>query len=153
MIDAFLMTTGRRILMESRLLPLRLVGRDLSWILRHLDGEKSGPPGPHRNPAPQSLVDQIEFEVWRATKRPWAMRNRRCLRQAILCYRALRREGYQPVMHFSVSPGSIDTQSLAAHCWVEIDGRPLCSGNQPEYVPILTHPTVDATVGLTGLHL
>lgn len=133
---------------EARALPLRLTGRDLVWVLRHVD--EAAPQSP---PADAPSVDTIERWIRRATKGPWLMRKRRCMRHGILAYRFLRRAGHAPVMKFSVDPASVDAPSLGAHCWVEVDGRAVVNGDLPNHVTILTHspdhPAAGFANGLT----
>lgn len=73
---------------------------------------------------------QIANWVIRATRKPWFMRNRRCLRQGLLGTRFMRLAGYDPHLVFGVSTKSIQAASVSAHCWVELDGVPVLNDAQ-----------------------
>lgn len=74
--------------------------------------------------------NQIANWVIRSTRKPWLMRNRRCLRQGLLGTRFMRIAGYDPHLVFGVSPESLQAASIAAHCWVELEGIPVLNDSQ-----------------------
>lgn len=61
--------------------------------------------------------------VQRATRKPWLMRKRRCLRQGLLGARFMRLAGHDCELHFGIDRASLDADKLSAHCWVVLDGR------------------------------
>jgi hypothetical protein len=68
-------------------------------------------------------IDVIAKRVRRATRRPWLMRNRRCLREGLLLNRFLVMAGHKPVLHFGVVRTSLGGPQVKAHCWVTAGGR------------------------------
>ncbi|MBW7920657.1 MAG: lasso peptide biosynthesis B2 protein [Rubellimicrobium sp.] len=70
-------------------------------------------------------ADEIARRVHRATRHPLLMRDRRCLREGVLCFRFLRMAGFDPRLHFGVDPASLGRPRLGAHCWVTLDDRTL----------------------------
>lgn len=127
------MALDRRAWWEARLLPVRIAGRDLSGILRLADRPLACFCGAGLSEA------AILAAVVRATRKPWLMRNRRCLRQAVLAYRLLRGAGYRPELHFGVDARSLDTASPRAHCWIVLDGRVALNPPEPGMVTVLCH--------------
>ncbi|HEX6000466.1 MAG TPA: lasso peptide biosynthesis B2 protein, partial [Hyphomicrobiaceae bacterium] len=77
--------------------------------------------------------------VKRATRRPWLMRDRPCLRQGLLAMRFLRLAGYRPVLHFAIDRTSVSRDVLSAHCWVSLDGEVLLNPATPSMVEILSY--------------
>ena len=75
----------------------------------------------------------------RATRRPWLMRDRPCLRQGLLAMRFLRLAGYRPVLHFALDRTSVASSVLSAHCWVTLDGKVLLNPATPTMVEILAY--------------
>ena len=61
--------------------------------------------------------------VTQAARRPWLMRDRRCLREGLLAFRYLSLAGHHPELHFSIAPSSLSAARPRAHCRVAIDGR------------------------------
>jgi len=59
------------------------------------------------------------------TKKPWLMRDRRCLRQGLLAMRFLKKASFEPTIHFGVDMNTMSSPSLSAHCWVEINNIPV----------------------------
>lgn len=80
-------------------------------------------------------VSFIVHRVTRTARRPWLMRDRRCLRQGLLGFRFLREAGHDPVLYFGVAPNSICEEKLTAHCWIVINGKTVLG--MPE-MPLLT---------------
>jgi hypothetical protein len=60
--------------------------------------------------------------VRRATRRPFVMRDRPCLREGLLAHRFLWLAGFHPELHFGVDPGSVTSDRLRGHCWVVLEG-------------------------------
>ena len=121
------------ILLIARLLPLLLYRQDLKACLRTIEV------GSHlrfKNAPPDIICDR----VLSVTRRHWFMRNRRCLRQGILGMRYLRKAGYDPVLKFGIDKRSVSENKLSAHCWVELDGKPLINDIMEHMVVIHTVP-------------
>ncbi|WP_439604363.1 lasso peptide biosynthesis B2 protein, partial [Shinella sp.] len=78
--------------------------------------------------------------VRRATRRPWVLRNRRCLREGLLAYRLLAEMGFRPKLHFGVEPDVMGPKRVAAHCWVTVDGRTILGEVDTPYIEIFVHP-------------
>ena len=129
--------TARLLRMElwahARLLPLLLMGRDLSSALRLAD---SGTLFRYEGLDPR----YISNAVMRATRRPWLMRHRRCFRQGVLAYKYLKSAGFRPELHFSVATDGDNNDLISAHCWVELDGVAVVNENLDDMIPIHVHP-------------
>jgi hypothetical protein len=67
------------------------------------------------------------------------MRGRRCLREGLLAYHALRRAGHPAALHFAVLRGSQRLERLKAHCWVSLDGRILLNAPSGDYAELLVY--------------
>jgi hypothetical protein len=128
---------GCHLWLSARLLPLTIHGRSFEGVLRHTDIASTtlydGLP-----------VDYIARRVRRVVRRPWLMRDRRCLREGILGMRFLRQAGFKPELLFGVDPSSMGNDRLKAHCWVTLDGQPVVSDKLPGMVTIYRHAP-DAT--------
>lgn len=108
----------RLIWWHARLLPGIVRGRDLQAILRYADVRAE--------PAYAGVpADEIARWVLAATRRPWLMRDRRCLRQGLLGMRFMRLAGHDPELHFGIAPRSLAGPTVEAHCWVVLGGRPV----------------------------
>ena len=66
-------------------------------------------------------ASRIRRRVRQATRRPYFMRQRRCLRDGLLLYRFLTLAGYHPTIHFGIDRTSIQNEIMSAHCWVKCD--------------------------------
>jgi Transglutaminase-like superfamily len=121
------------ILLLARFLPLLLYRQDLNATLKTIDV------GAHIR-FENVLPDTIRDRVISVTHRPWLMRNRRCLRQGILGMRYLRKAGYNPVLKFGIDTRSVSKNKIAAHCWVELNGKPLINDIMEHMVVIHTVP-------------
>jgi Transglutaminase-like superfamily len=75
----------------------------------------------------------------RAVRGPWFMRDRRCLREGLLAFRFLTLAGYRPTLHFGVDRGSVARSTLAAHCWITLDGSILLNAPETDMVEILLY--------------
>lgn len=119
---------------QARLLPLRLP-RDLPFEQML---ELATPPDdtPYRGLS----AEVIAATVNRAVRHPLLMRDRRCLREGVLCFRFLRAAGFEPRLHFGVEPGSVSAGHLSAHCWVTLDGKTLAGATTTPMVALHVHP-------------
>jgi hypothetical protein len=85
----------------------------------------------------------VAGRVTRVARRPWVMRDRRCLREGLLAFRFLSLAGHRPELRFGVDPASVSGPLLKAHCWVCLEGRPIVSDSFPGMVEILRLPEAD----------
>jgi hypothetical protein len=117
--------------LAARLLPSRVAHKPLQQVLEIAEPTSLRFAGLHH--------DYITARVLHATRRPWLMRDRRCLRQGLLGCRFLAEAGYAPELHFGIDGDSIGTQRLAAHCWVCINGKPVLNDRINHMTTILVH--------------
>ncbi len=106
----------RMIWWQAQLLPFIVRSRDLQSVLRYADV------------APDPAFAQVPAEAiarWivAATKKPWLMRKRRCLRQGLLGMRFMRLAGHRPQLLFGIDQKSLGSGAVSAHCWVVLDGQ------------------------------
>lgn len=122
-----------RLWLAARLLPFRIANKSLPQILALYGSSDSEalPPFP---------ADYVERSVRWAVRRPLLMRNRRCFRSGLLAYEVLRRAGYEPKLHFSVSSDAAVTERVEAHCWVSIADRPVVNQPKAGHILLFTHP-------------
>lgn len=120
--------------LAARALPLRLGRQPIGAALRLAEPAARG----HYDGL---AADYIARAVRRATRHPWLMRDRRCLRQGILGYRFLAAAGYRPELYFGVDPASVSRPRLAAHCWVCLDGQPVLNDRLPGMATLFVHPS------------
>lgn len=132
--------------LRARLLPMRL-RRDLPFA-RMLALATPPPEAPYRG----LCRDEIAAAVHRAVRHPLLMRDRRCLREGVLCFRFLRAAGFDPLLHFGVDPGSLGASRLSAHCWVTLDGETLAGETATPMVALHVYPagTQDQATRTTG---
>ncbi len=116
----------------ARLLPWRLSGKSFEELLAMAS------PGGRADYAGLP-AEYISRRVRRTVRRPWLMRDRRCLREGLLGFEFLRRSGYAPELHFAVEPASISSDRIAALCWVCLDGKPIVGDRQGDQVTIYVH--------------
>jgi hypothetical protein len=114
------------------LLPLLAVRRGLDVLLSIT---RTGSGAPYKGIAPSYIVRRVK----RATRRPWLMRDRPCLREGLLAMRFLRLAGYRPVLHFAIDRTSTTRSVLSAHCWVTLDGEVLLNPATTTMVEILSY--------------
>jgi len=81
----------------------------------------------------------IVKRVKHACRRPWLMRDRRCLREGLLALRFLSMAGYRPLLRFGVARGSAASGRVSAHCWVEVEGDTILNAPPPDMVEVLRH--------------
>ncbi|MEL6920621.1 MAG: lasso peptide biosynthesis B2 protein [Pseudomonadota bacterium] len=113
----------RTLYWHARFLPAYVAKRNLQSILRYLDVE-------HEQRFDGIEPARIRAWVLRATRKPWLMRNRRCLRQGLLGTRFMLKAGHKPDLVFGVDPASLKAPSIEAHCWVELGGEPVLNDAQ-----------------------
>jgi hypothetical protein len=122
---------GVSLWLAARLLPSRVARKPFQRVLRLAEPSairfRGLPP------------DYIAKRILQTTRKPWLMRDRRCLRQGLLGCRFLAEAGYAPELHFGINPSSIGTPRLAAHCWVCINGTPVLNDRVNDMVTILVH--------------
>ena len=99
----------------ARLLPALIYRKPLNTLLA---GADAWPVGRY----PRLPVGYIVKRVRRTTRRPWLMRDRRCLREGLLAFRFLTAAGYAPELHFGVERASFPGPRLRAYCWVVAGG-------------------------------
>lgn len=122
--------------LRARLMPLQLRGLSFEAVLAHAPVSAT--------PSYKGLpVGYVTKAVKRATRRPWLMRDRRCLRQGLLGFRFLSRTGLRPELHFGIERKSMTAPKLNAHCWVCVNGRPVLNDSMDDMVTIYVHPTGD----------
>lgn len=118
--------------LAARSLPWRVAGKSFEQIL----GLASPQGGTDYAGLP---VDYISRRVRRSVRRPWLMRDRRCLREGLLGFEFLSRSGYSPELHFAVDSNSLSSERISAHCWVCLDGKPVVGDRQGDQVTIFIH--------------
>lgn len=119
---------------HARLLCFRVPKRSHFSTVISLLGRVQITPPAHMNP------DQIAAIVLNVTRRPWMMRDRRCLRQGILAYWCFKAGGYEPRIHFAIDLGSLQTEKTKAHCWITIEGRSVMNDSLPDMQTFFTFP-------------
>ena len=122
---------GVSLWIAARLLPLRAARKPWRRVLGMAEPTSLRFAGLHH--------DYIAARVLHATRRPWLMRDRRCLRQGLLGCRFLAEAGYAPELHFGIDGDSIGTHRLSAHCWVCINGKPVLNDRINHMTTILVH--------------
>jgi hypothetical protein len=113
------------------LMPLLAHRCPLAGLLRRTE---PSPRTPFQGLAARFIVQRVK----RACRRPILMRDRPCLREGLLAYRFLRRAGYCPVLHFGIDRASVARPTMAAHCWVTLDGEVLLNPPPPDHIEIYT---------------
>lgn len=120
--------------LRARLMPLQVHGRSLKQALELAE------PSAGRCRFAGLSAAYVVRAVRRTARRPWAMRDRRCLREGLLAYLFLAEAGLGPRLHFGVRPDALTTEHIAAHCWVTLDGSTVIGESETSYVEILVHP-------------
>lgn len=114
---------------HARMLPAIVGRRDLQAVLRYADVR----PDPRFAGIP---AEAIAGWVIAATRKPWLMRKRRCLRQGLLGMRFMRLAGHDPELHFGIERQSLARPAVAAHCWVVLSGRPVLNDILEDMEPL-----------------
>ena len=107
----------REVWLAARLLPVLASHRSLDALLRLATPKRPSPR--YAGIEAREIVDIVK----RAARRPWVMRDRRCLREGLLAFRFLRLAGFHPELQFSIAPSSLSESRPRAHCRVELDGE------------------------------
>lgn len=116
----------------ARLVPILAWERNLSSLLALT---RPRPATPYRGLQAEYIVRRVK----KATRRPWLMRDRPCLREGVLALRFLRLAGYNPTLHFAVDRDSVTRDALSAHCWVVLDQKTMLNPPTPSMVEILIY--------------
>ncbi|MDN2581230.1 lasso peptide biosynthesis B2 protein [Aquibium sp. ELW1220] len=133
----------------ARLLPACVGSSELDRLL----AMATPPPGTsaYREFSARAIVSAVK----RAARRPWVMRDRRCLREGLLAFRYLSLAGHRPLLHFALEPASLKDRKMSAHCWVTVDDEVLMNPPTPTMMTLfawdgarMTRPggAVEATV-------
>ncbi len=117
----------------ARMMPLRVRGLPLKAVL-----DLAEPCDRHRYRG--LTATYIATAVARATRHPWLMRNRRCLRRGLLGFRFLSEAGVEPELYFGLDPAALAAGHTVAHCWVCVDGKPVVNERPQEMMTVLVHP-------------
>ncbi|WP_040591886.1 lasso peptide biosynthesis B2 protein [Mesorhizobium metallidurans] len=117
---------------SARLMPVLIGQRDFEAVLKWAPLHSSTP---YHGLSSSYIVAAVN----RTVRHPWLMRDRRCLREGLLAHRFLRFAGFDPDLRFGVDPKSMQAPSLAAHCWLCLDGRAVVSDCLPGMVEIYRH--------------
>jgi hypothetical protein len=126
----------------ARLLPLIAYRRELTPLLELVRAPVTAPYG-------GLAVGYIAKRVKRASRRPWAMRDRRCLREGLLAYRFLSLAGYAPSLHFGVERSSTTKERVSAHCWVDVGAETVLNPPSAGMVEIFRYGTGGAVIDAT----
>jgi hypothetical protein len=119
--------------LAARSLPWRVQGKSFEQILA-----MASPEDGHIDYAGLP-AEYISRRVRKSVRRPWLMRDRRCLREGLLGFEFMRRSGYSPELHFAVDPASVSSDRISAHCWVCLDGKPILGDRLGDQVTIFVH--------------
>lgn len=109
----------------ARLLPVCVGSSELDRLLA------MATPRPGASAYCEFSAPAIVSAVKRAARRPWVMRDRRCLREGLLAFRYLSLAGHRPQLHFAIEPGSLSDGRLSAHCWISVGGEVLMNPPTP----------------------
>ena len=121
-----------RLWTRAKILPWQLHQRSFEAVL-----ELAQPPNQHSFAG--LSADYIAAAVVRVTRRPWLMRENRCLRQGVLGFRFLSAAGFAPKLLFGIDASSMQSDRLAAHCWVSLNGQSLVSEQLPGLSVLYVH--------------
>ncbi|MEM9592791.1 MAG: lasso peptide biosynthesis B2 protein [Acidobacteriota bacterium] len=115
---------------------LRILG--LRPLLRRLMPGAPGGGGAARRPSPELGERTIAMVRGLLSARLGPLRPA-CLRQSLVLFHLLRRQGWPAVIHFGVRRGG---DGLDGHAWLEIDGHPVAEPVDPAsiYTTVWTFP-------------
>lgn len=115
-------------------LPFWLYKKDFEATLKYFDV---------KNDVKFSNIDQVLICkcVGLTTRKPWLMRDRRCLRQSLLAMKFLRKANLAPTINFGVDINSMSSPSLSAHCWVEINNHPVMNDIMEDMIVVYSAST------------
>jgi Transglutaminase-like superfamily len=124
---------------QARSMPFLVTpDRSLAWVLAFAN----------RTPRARYAglpADYILKHVRKVTRRPYLMRERRCLRQGLLAFRFMKAGGYDIELHFGVDRTS--RQDMRAHCWIVHDGRVVLNPPDATMETILVHRATAPAAG------
>jgi hypothetical protein len=116
---------------HAKSMPLRLTAdRPLAWVLSFADRARG-------TTYPGLSAEYILKHVARVTRRPYFMRERRCLRQGLLAFRFMKAAGHDVELHFGIDRTHL--QDIRAHCWIVHDGRVVLNPPDANTQPIFVH--------------
>lgn len=118
---------------RARLLPWQVSRSSLEAALR-----LATPTSPASYPG--LPVAYVVRKVARSVRHPWLMRDRRCLREGLLGFRFLREAGHQPSLCFGVAPGSVSSDRLSAHCWINVEGETVLGASNAPLLTVFVSP-------------
>lgn len=124
---------------SARALPIRIYGRPLSEILDMF----RYPAKPYRGLS----IDYILSSTHRVLRRPFFMRDRRCLREGLLAFRFLEAAGFSPELHFGIDHRPLAGSDVRAHCWVVCGSRMVLNPPTGDMKEILVWPNVSPGSG------
>ncbi len=116
----------------ARLLPVLAWERNLVSLLALA---RPGRATPYRGLSAEYIARRTK----KATRRPWVMQDRPCLRDGVLAVRFLRLAGFAPTLHFGVDKESVSRDMLSAHCWVVLDQQTVLNPPTPSMVEVLVY--------------
>lgn len=117
---------------RARVLPLQLHHRPLDAVVALANAA----PAMRYRDLP---VAYIVKRVGRTVRRPWLMRDRRCLREGLLAFRFMAAAGHAPELHFGIERTSVKGAQLKAHCWVVNAGETVLNPPTETMVPVYIH--------------
>jgi hypothetical protein len=124
---------------HARSMPFRVTAdRPLAWVLSFADRT---PRAKYAGLSPEYILKHVV----RATRRPYLMRERRCLRQGLLAFQFMQAAGYDVELHFGVVRA--DLQNMRAHCWLVHDGRVVLNPPDANTRTILVHSATAPAAG------
>jgi hypothetical protein len=116
---------------QARSMPIRVTpSRPLAWVLSFADR------APRASYAGLS-AEYILKHAARVTRRPYFMRERRCLRQGLLAFRFMKAAGHDVELHFGID--RTHRHDIRAHCWIVHDGRVVLNPPDANTQPIFVH--------------
>ena len=125
----------------AQTLPLRVYGRSLSEIL---DLSRARRPNTYRGLS----SDYIVKAIFRIVRRPFVMRDRRCLREGLLAFQFLEAAGFAPKLYFGIDRSTLHRPDVKAHCWVVCNEEAVLNFPSADMVPILVWPNAGQALEL-----
>jgi hypothetical protein len=116
---------------QARTMPIRVTpSRPLAWVLSFAD---RAPSATYAGLSTEYILKHIA----RVTRRPYLMRERRCLRQGLLAFRFMKAAGHDVELHFGID--RTHRQDIRAHCWIIHDGGIVLNPPDADTQPIFVH--------------
>jgi hypothetical protein len=125
----------------ARTLPFRVYGRSLSEIL---DLSRARRPNTYRGLSSDYIVKATS----RMVRRPFVMRDRRCLREGLLAFHFLEAAGFAPKLYFGIDRSTLSRPDVKAHCWVVCDEEAVLNPPSADMFPILVWPNTGRALEL-----